>query len=56
MKEKLIINARIIDPSQNLDELGGIIIDSKGKIKEIVKKSKKINNTKSFEIIDAKKI
>jgi len=55
MKEKLIINARIIDPSQNLDELGGIIIDSKGKIKEIVKKSKKINNTKSFEIIDAKK-
>ena len=55
MKEKLIINARIIDPSQNLDELGGIIIDSKGKIKEIVKKSKKINNTKSLEIIDAKK-
>ena len=55
MKEKLIINARIIDPSQNLDELGGIIIDSKGKIKEIVKKSQKISNTKSFEIIDAKK-
>ena len=32
MKEKYFGNARIIDPSQNLDEIGGLIIDSKGKI------------------------
>ena len=33
MKEKYFVNARIIDPSQNLDEVGGIIVDEKGKIK-----------------------
>ena len=27
MKEKYFINARIIDPSQNLDEIGGLIVD-----------------------------
>ena len=32
MKEKILINARIIDPSQNMDVLGGLIIDEKGKI------------------------
>ena len=33
MKEKYLINARIIDPKNNLDEIGGLIIDSKGLIK-----------------------
>ena len=34
MKEKFFINARIVDPSQNLDENGGLIVDAKGKIIE----------------------
>ena len=33
MKEKFFINARIIDPSQNIDEVGGLIVDNNGKIK-----------------------
>ncbi len=53
MKEQIIINARIIDPSQNLDELGGIIIDKNGRIKEIGKKVNKDNISKSDEFIDA---
>ena len=40
MKEKYFINARIIDPSQNLDEIGGVIVDSNGKIKDVGKKPK----------------
>ena len=32
MKEKYLINARIIDPKSDLDEIGGLIIDSKGLI------------------------
>ena len=38
MKEKYFVNARIIDPSQNLDEVGGVIVDQKGMIKAIGKK------------------
>ena len=30
MKEKYLINARIIDPKNQIDEIGGLIIDSKG--------------------------
>ena len=41
MKEKAILNARIVDPSQNMDEIGGIIIDSKGKIEGVGKKVNK---------------
>ena len=37
MKEKYFINGRIIDPSQNIDEVGGIIIDPNGKIKAVGK-------------------
>ena len=37
MKEKYLINARIIDPKNNLDEVGGLIIDSKGLIKAVGK-------------------
>ena len=43
MKEKYLINARIIDPSQNLDGIGGIIVDTKGKIKAVGKNVKKEN-------------
>ena len=35
MIEKYFINARIIDPSQNLDVNGGLIVNEKGKIKAI---------------------
>ena len=38
MKEKYLINARILDPKNNLDEIGGLIIDSKGLIKASGKK------------------
>ena len=42
MKEKTLINARIIDPSQNLDVLGGLIINENGKIKAIGKDINKL--------------
>ena len=38
-----------------MDEIGGIIIDSEGKIKDIGKKIKKGNISSSIETIDAKK-
>ena len=38
MKEKYLINARIIDPKNDLDEIGGLIIDAKGLIKAVGKK------------------
>ena len=33
MKEKYLTNARIIDPKNQIDEIGGLIIDTKGLIK-----------------------
>jgi dihydroorotase len=54
MKEKIFINARIIDPSQNLDEKGCVVIDSLGKIKSIGSKTKKTDASPSAEIIDLK--
>ena len=53
MKEKILINARIIDPSQKMDEKGSLIIDANGKIKAIGKKVKKINSPNS-EVFDLK--
>ena len=53
MKEKILINAHIIDPSQGMDEKGSVIIDEKGKIKAIGKDIKK-SNAPSAEIIDIK--
>ena len=38
MNEKILINARIVDPSQKLDEIGSIVIDKNGKVKAIGKK------------------
>jgi dihydroorotase len=54
MKEKILINAHIIDPSQKMDEKGSIIIDDKGKIKKIGKNVKKSDTTTSAEVIDLK--
>ncbi len=54
MNEKIIINARIVDPSQKLDEMGSVIIDKNGKVKAIGKKVTKKDCPKA-EIIDVKK-
>ena len=51
MKEKILTNVRIIDPSQKMDEIGNIVIDEKGKIKSIGKNS---GTSKSAEKIDLK--
>ena len=55
MKEKYLINARIIDPKNNLDEIGGVIIDSKGLIKASGKKVANGNLPSSADKIDLKK-
>ncbi len=55
MKEKILINARIIDPSQNLDVLGGLIINENGKIKAIGKDINKSNIANKADVIDVKK-
>ena len=54
MKEKIFINARIIDPSQKMDEKGSVILDKNGKIKNIGKDIKKTDVNSSVEIIDVK--
>ena len=51
MKEKILTNVRVIDPSQKMDEVGNIVIDEKGKIKSIGNKSA---TSKSAETIDLK--
>ena len=51
MNEKILMNLRIIDPSQKMDEIGNIVIDEKGKIKSIGKKS---YSSKTAEKIDLK--
>ena len=54
MKEKILTNLRIIDPSQKMDEIGDIIINDKGKIKAIGKGTKSSDISKSAEKIDLK--
>ena len=54
MKEKIFINARIIDPSQNMDEKGSLILNEKGKVKAIGKNVKKTDASKDAEVIDLK--
>ncbi|CAO6131224.1 PyrC Dihydroorotase and related cyclic amidohydrolases [Candidatus Pelagibacterales bacterium] len=51
---KLLINTRIIDPQNNIDEVGGILIDENGKIKAVGKKVTKENAPKDCKIIDCK--
>ena len=54
MNEKIIINARIVDPSQKLDEMGSVIIDKNGKVKAIGGKVTK-KDCPNAEVIDVKK-
>jgi len=55
MKEKYLTNARIIDPKNNIDEIGGLIIDTSGKIKAVGKNVVNGNLPSSAEKIDLKK-
>ena len=54
MTEKLLINARIIDPSQKMDEKGSVIIDENGKIKSIGNNVKKTDSSPTAEVVDLK--
>tara|TARA_B110000971_G_scaffold175594_1_gene180822 strand:+ start:349 stop:1641 length:1293 start_codon:yes stop_codon:yes gene_type:complete len=54
MTEKILTNARIIDPSQKMDEKGSVVIDESGKIKSIGKNAKKSDASTSVEIVDLK--
>ena len=54
MKEKIFINARIVDPSQKMDEKGSLILDKNGKVKAIGKNVKKTDAVSSAEIFDIK--
>ena len=54
MEEKYLINARIVDPKNKLDEIGGLIIDSKGLIKAVGKKVTNENLPSSSQKIDLK--
>ena len=55
MKEKYLTNARIIDPKNQIDEMGGLIIDAKGLIKAAGKKVTNRNLPAAAEKIDLKK-
>jgi len=55
MKEKYLINARIIDPKNQIDEVGGLIIDSNGLIKAVGKKVTNGNLPAGVDKIDLKK-
>ena len=55
MNEKYLINARIIDPKNQIDEVGGLIIDSKGLIKAVGKNVSNENLPSSVEKVDLKK-
>ena len=54
MKEKIFINARIIDPSQKMDEKGSLILNDNGKVKAIGKSVTKKDANPDAEIIDVK--
>ena len=48
MKEKILTNVRIIDPSQKMDEIGNIVINEEGKIKSIGKNQAHLNQQKKL--------
>ena len=54
MKEQYLINAKIIDPKNQINEIGGLIIDSKGLIKAVGKKVSNGNLPSSAVKIDLK--
>ena len=55
MKETYLVNARILDPKNQIDEIGGLIIDSKGLIKASGKKVTNGNIPSAAKSIDLKK-
>jgi len=55
MKEKYLINARIIDPNNQMDEIGGLIIDFNGKIQAVGKNVANGNLPTEAEKIDLEK-
>ena len=55
MKEKYFINARIIDPKNQIDEIGGLIVDQNGCIKAAGKKVANGNIPSGVDKIDVKK-
>ena len=55
MKEKYFINAQIIDPKNKINEIGGLIIDVKGKIKAVGTKVNNENLPTDATKIDLKK-
>ena len=55
MKEKYLINGQIIDPKNQINEIGGLIIDSKGLIKAAGKKVSIENLPGDAEKIDLNK-
>ncbi len=54
MKKKYFLNANIIDPSNSLDEIGGLIIDENGKFEAVGKKVNKNNIPSREKYIDLK--
>ena len=52
MKKKYFINAKIVDPHNSLDEIGGLIVGETGKIEGIGKKVNKNNIPSREKIID----
>ncbi len=55
MKEKILKNCRIIDPSQKINEIGSILIDDNGKIKDLGKNVKISKSSTRTEEIDCDK-
>ena len=56
MNETYLVNARIIDPKNQIDEIGGLIIDQKGKIKAVGKKVVNENLPAKAHKINVKKM
>ena len=54
MKKKYYLNANIVDPANNIDEIGGLIIDENGKIEAAGKKVNTNNIPSREKFIDLK--
>ena len=54
MKKKYFLNANIIDPHNNISEIGGLIIGEDGKIEGVGKKVNKNNIPSREKVIDLK--
>ena len=54
MKKKYFLNANILDPANNLEEVGGLIISEDGKIEAIGKKVNKNNIPSREKYVDLK--